>query len=238
MCLPDADGVLITRPSGGAAETARRVAAMGLHPVLAPVLEIQPVAARLPSPARLQAVLVTSANAIPALPEAYHGLPLLAVGDVTAARAREAGFLTVASARGDVQALISLVLARCDPAGLPLLLAAGKDRSVDATPALQSRGFTVIRRSVYAAVPVAELPVAAQTALTEGTLRATLFFSPATARAFVRLLLAALRPECVAGITALAISRPTETALAPLPWRRIRVASRPNQDELLALLHE
>jgi hypothetical protein len=40
----------------------------------------------------------------------------------------------------------------------------------------------------------------------------------------------------VAAVDALAISRRTETALAPLPWRRIRVASRPNQDELLALL--
>ena len=236
--MPDAaaDGVLITRPSGGAAETARRVAALGLRPILAPVLEIAPLRARLPSPARLQAIVITSANALPALSAAYHGLPLLAVGDVSVARARAAGFLDVHSAAGDVQALVSLVLARCDPAGAPLLLAAGKDRTVDAAPALQARGFTVIRRSVYAAAPVAALPAAARVALDEHTVRAALFFSPATARAFVRLLLAALPADCVAGVDALAISRATETALAPLPWQRIRVASRPNQDELLALL--
>ena len=236
--MPDAtaDGVLITRPSSGAADTARRVAALGLRPVVAPVLEIAPVPARLPSPARLQAIVITSANALPALSVAYHALPLLAVGDGTASRARGAGFLDVHSAAGDVQALVSLALARCDPAGRPLLLAAGKDRTVDATPALRARGFTVIRRSVYAAAPAAALPEIARAALSKGGVRAALFFSPATARAFVQLLLAALPSEAVAAVDALAISRATETMLAPLPWRRIRVASRPNQDELLALL--
>jgi uroporphyrinogen-III synthase len=230
------DGVLITRPSGAASETAQRVAAMGLRPILAPMLEIAPIRARRPEPRRLQAVLITSANALPALPSAYHTLPLLAVGDATAAHARAAGFRDVHSAAGDVHALASLVLARCDPAGAPLLLASGKDRSADPTPALQARGFTLIRRSVYTAVPADALPEAARTALSDGAVRAALFFSPATARAFVRLLPAALPPEYVSRVDALAISRATEQALAPLPWRRIRVASRPNQDELLALL--
>jgi uroporphyrinogen-III synthase len=236
--LPDpaADGVLITRPGDAAAETARRVAAIGLRPILAPVLEITPIRARLPSPARLQAIVITSANALPALSSAYHSLPLLAVGDATAARARAAGFRDVHSASGDVHALVARVLARCDPAGAPLLLAAGKDRTVDASPALQARGFTVIRRSVYAAVPVAALPEPALAALRDAAVRAALFFSPATARAFVGLLLAVLPAGIVAAVDALAISRATETALAPLPWQRIRVASRPNQDELLALL--
>jgi uroporphyrinogen-III synthase len=236
--LPDgtADGVLITRPSGGAVETARRVAAMGLRPILAPVVEIAGIPARLPSPVRLQAIIITSANALPALSAAYRALPLLAVGDGTASRARGAGFLDVHSASGDVQALVALVLARCDPAGPPLLLAAGKDRTVDAAPALRARGFTVIRRSVYAAMPAVMLPETARVALSDGGVRAALFFSPATARTFVQLLLAALPSEAVAPVEALAISRATETALAPLPWRRIRVASRPNQDELLALL--
>jgi uroporphyrinogen-III synthase len=209
---------------------------MGLRPILAPMLEIVPLRARLPDPARLQAVLITSANALPALPGTYHALPLLAVGDATAARARAAGFLDVQSATGDVHALVSLVVARRDPAGPSLLLAGGKDRGADAAPALQERGFTVIRRSVYAAAPVPTLPGQARTALESGTVRAALFFSPATARAFARLLRAALPPECVSRVDALAISRATEAALALLPWRRIRVASRPNQDELLALL--
>jgi uroporphyrinogen-III synthase len=228
--------VLITRPHAAGEATAKLVAALGLRPVLAPVLEISSSAARLPSAAGLQAVLVASANALPALPPSYHRLKLLAVGNATADRARAAGFRQVHSAAGDVSDIVALTLAQCDPAGLPLLLAAGRDRGADPTPTLQSRGFTVIRRAVYAAVPVAALPEAARTALAEHSVRAALFFSPATARAFVHLLPLALPRDCTAGVEALAISRATEAALAPLPWRRIRVASRPNQDELLALL--
>jgi len=230
--------VLITRPLGTAGETARRVAAMGLRPVLAPLSEIRPIAVRLPPPSRLQAVLITSGNAVPALPPAYRDLPLLAVGDATAARARAAGFAQVASAQGDAQALVALVGEHCDPAGKPLLLAAGMDSSADPAPALRALGFTVTRRSVYRGVAVEELPAEAQAGLTGGALRAVLFFSPATAHSFVRLLLAAMPPACVSAVDALAISSAAAVALAPLPWRRIRVASRPNQDELLALLHE
>ena len=204
--------------------------------MLAPLLEISYARTRLPPAAGLQAVLVTSANALPALPPSYHRLQLLAVGDATAAAARRAGFAEVHSAAGDVHVLVALTLARCDPSGLPLLLAASRYRDADPTPGLRSRGFSVNRHIVYAATPVAVLPEPARAALADQALRSALFFSSATARAFVHLLRQALPEDCVAGLEALAISRPTEAALAPLPWRRIRVASRPNQDELLALL--
>jgi uroporphyrinogen-III synthase len=234
--LPDPDGVLITRPHAAGRETAERVAALGLRPLLAPMLEILPLVSRLPAASGLQAVLITSANALPALPESYHRLKLLAVGDATAARAREAGFQEVLSAAGDLRALEALALAQCDPDGAALLVAAGKDRALDPTPFLRMHGFTVIRRTVYTAVPAAALPDPARDALLTHRVRSVLFFSAATARAFVRLLRQALPAESVAGVEALAISHATETVLAPLPWQRIRVASRPNQDELLALL--
>jgi uroporphyrinogen-III synthase len=61
-----------------------------------------------------------------------------------------------------------------------------------------------------------------------------LFFSPETARVFVRLAVRA--GGSVESATALAISEATRAALSPLPWRRIHVASLPTQDALLALL--
>ncbi|MCW3474604.1 uroporphyrinogen-III synthase [Limobrevibacterium gyesilva] len=214
----------------------QRVAAMGLHPVAAPVLEIAPLAPRLPPARTLQALLVTSGNALPALPAAYHGLTLLAVGDATARRATEAGFTLVHSAGRDAVALALLTTRLCDPAGAALLLAAGRGQGTGLAARLRATGFTLIRRSVYAAYPAAALPDAACAALMQGGLRSALFFSPACAHAFVSLLQAALPAKLVERIEALAISEPTAAALAPLPWRRIRVASNPNQDELLALL--
>jgi uroporphyrinogen-III synthase len=217
-------------------ETARRVEAMGLHPVLAPTLEITPVAVRLPDPAGLQAVLITSANAIAGLPPAYHKLDLLTVGDATAARARTAGFSNVHSAGKDADALTVLAAGHCNPARGPLLLASGEGQGNAQRRQLEALGFTVLAEGVYAARPTAGLPPAARASLVDRSLSAALFFSPATAHAFVMILQRALSPDMVADVDAITISTPTAEAAAVLPWRRIRVASRPNQEELLALL--
>lgn len=223
--LPEPKGaVLVTRPEPGAADTALRLTALGYVPVLAPVLTIRPRAPRLAG--RFQAILATSANALqPGLPD----LPLLAVGDATAARAREAGFGVVHSAGRDAEALAALALARCDPAGPPLLLLSGAGQGFALAGSLRAAGFRVQRRVAYAARPVASLPVL------PGFGHA-LFFSPETARHFVRLILREPATAMVESATALAISEPTRTALGLLPWRRIHVASTPNQDALLALL--
>jgi uroporphyrinogen-III synthase len=229
-------GVLITRPEPGAAETASRVAALGLRPVLAPLLEIRVRPAMLPASGRLQAVLIASGNALAGLPTAYHALPLLAVGDASAARAGAAGFTEVLSADGDADALAVLASAHCDPSGLPLLLAAGRGQSLTLAAALRARGFRVIRRAVYAATPVRLMPEPAAAALREKGLRAVLFFSAETARQFVRLLIRSGLREAVRGIDACAIGQPAATAIDTLPWRRVLRAAKPTQDAMLALL--
>jgi len=228
--------VLVTRPEPGASETAKRLRAMGRCPVLAPVMEIRPRRMVLPSTAGVQALLVTSGNAVPALPDAYHDIPLLAVGDATAARAATAGFTRVHSAGRDAQALAMLAASVCDPSGPPLVLASGARQGLELAADLRARGFRVIRRVAYASQQVSSLPDSAQRGLVAGDVAAILFFSPATARSFVFLLRQALAERTVARVDALAISAVTAAQLALLPWRRIRVASHPNQDALLALL--
>jgi uroporphyrinogen-III synthase len=228
------DRVLVTRPEPGASETAARLTALGFIPVLAPVMTIAP---RLLEGASLaQAVLVTSGNAIAALPDSLHARPLLAVGDATAARARDAGFSVVHSAGRDAAALAELAASLLAPAAGPLLLASGEGQGMALATGLRARGFTVRRRVAYAARPATSLPDEARAALAGGAIRAALFFSPLSARAFVTMLQRDMPAGVVRCIEALAISRATEVALMGLPWRRVRVASRPNQDELLTLL--
>jgi uroporphyrinogen-III synthase len=228
------DGVLVTRPEPGAQDTARRLLALGRRPVLAPVLTIAPRPFAVPG--RPQAVLVTSGNALPALPAALHGVPLLAVGDATAARARAAGFGVVHSAGRDAAALAALAARLCRPSGGPLLLASGEGQGGALATLLRAQGFRVQRRIAYAAVAVPCLPEEASTSLDSGGVSAALFFSAETARVFVTLLRRALPDETVCNVAALALSAVTAHALAPLPWRAIRVASHPSQDELLSLL--
>jgi uroporphyrinogen-III synthase len=229
------EDVLITRPEPGAAKTAAALRTRGFNPITAPVLHIVPVGAELPPAAGLQAVLVTSAQALPAL-GAHRGLPLLAVGAATAAAAIRIGHADVASADGDANALAQFVLARCSPSAGTLLLVSGEGQGEPLAKALQAGGFHVAHHAVYAARPVAALPASGRLALLSGTLYAATFFSADTARAFAALADRAGLRDTVAPVVAVAIAGAAAEALAVLPWRCVRVAARPTQDELLALL--
>jgi uroporphyrinogen-III synthase len=229
--LPD---ILVTRPEPGASETAARLTALGFCPVLAPAMAVLP--RHVGVDIRPQAVLATSGNAIAALPRSLHTVPMLAVGDATATRARAAGFATVHSAGRDAAALAELAAARCTQSAGPLLLASGEGQGMALAEALRAQGFRVVRRVAYATRAADTLPEDARAALAAGTIRAALFFSPQSARVFVTILQRDIPTLSVQGIDALAISRPTEAALKGLPWLRVRVASHPNQEELLKLL--
>lgn len=212
------------------------MAELGLVPVAAPLLEIATLPADLPDPAEVSAVLAPSGNTIRALPASWHGTKLLAVGDATARLARDAGFMDVHSADADASALAALAAHLLPASGPPLLLASGARQGARLAADLRRRGFAVIHREVYAATPAPALPAVAAEALRGERLRAALFFSSETARAFVTLVVAAGLAPHAADVDALAIGRPAGMALEPLPWRAIRVAARPTQDEMLALL--
>jgi uroporphyrinogen-III synthase len=234
--LPDSfrRGVLVTRPEPGARDTAERLRALGFVPVMAQALCIRPVAAELGNLGEIQAVVVPSGNALPALPAGLRDRMVLAVGDATARRARDDGFHDVRSANGDADALTALAVQACSPANGPLLLVCGRGQSNRLAAALRGAGFTVRRRVTYAATPVLTLPPDARRALATDSVSAALFFSGETAAAFVKL---ALRAKIdVSGIDAISIGQPAAVALKALPWRSIRRASQPTQDAMLALL--
>ena len=228
--------VLVTRPQPGAALTAARLIALGYDPILAPMLEVQTLTPPLPAPAGVQAILLTSANAIAPLPAVFHDTPVLAVGTATAHQARAHGFSHVQSADGDARDLAALVHARCARGGLPLLLASGAGQGHALATALTGDGYAVQRIEVYRATAVAALPAAAEHAWRAGTCGAAMFYSAESAHAFVRLIRAAALTDGACCIAALAISAATAAALAPLPWAQVRVAVRPDQETMLALL--
>jgi uroporphyrinogen-III synthase len=232
----EAAQVLITRSEPGASDTAARVAALGLVPVVVPVLATRPMETVLPSSAAIAAVLLTSSSAIPALLPEYHDLPLLAVGDASAARARAAGFRNVLSAGGDANDLAVLAKTQLRPDLRPILLAVGQLQGNALADNLRAGGFRVLRRVVYSMVPARALTAPALAALRAGQVRAALFFSAETARHFVQLVQSARLGTAMRSVEAISIGQPAAMALGRLKWRRIRVAARPNQDEMLALL--
>ena len=142
--------ILITRPAEDALGLAQRITALGYRPIVAPMLRIVRRSPHLPSV--VQAILVTSGNALAALPAGP--LPLLAVGEATAARARAMGFANVFSAGRDALALAELAARVADRKAGPLLLASGAGQGTKLAADLRERGFRVIRRVCYAALPV------------------------------------------------------------------------------------
>ncbi len=234
-CTNTPSSVLITRPEPGASDTAARVAAIGLVPIVAPLLAIRLIPVRTP-PKRMAAVLLTSGNAIDALAVLPRSLPVLAVGGATARRAMRAGFTDVASADGDATALAALVRTRFRPSNGTLLLAAGQGQSLALAANLRAAGYRVTRRVVYAAVPVPQLPDQARAALLDNRTRTVLLFSAESAAHFVRLVQRAGLLAALAALEAITIGPRAAMALKHSPWARIRVAAKPPQDDMLALL--
>jgi len=228
--------VLITRPEPGASQTARRLIALGFVPVVAPVLSI--IAREVSVPGGVAATLLTSRNAIAACPPWLRDRMVFAVGTATATRAIEAGFSRVFNADGDAIALAKLVADTLSPADGNVFLPVAQGQGTELADSLRRQGFHVVRRVAYQAARLPVLPETAATHLRQSQLSAALFFSGETSRHFARLLREAKLIDAVRDVEAVSISERAAVALTSLPWRRISVASKPNQDAMLVLLND
>jgi uroporphyrinogen-III synthase len=226
--------ILVTRPEPGATQTASRLTAFGLIAVVAPVLSV--TTRQLCPPHRVAATVLTSRNAVASCPSSIHGLPVFTVGTATATNAAEAGFTRIFNADGDATALAELIAITLSPTDGPLFLPTGLGQGEDLAASLRQRGFRVLRRIAYHAAGVAVLPGLVANHLRRGDLTAAMFFSGESSHHFVRLLRAAGLGESVRDVEAVSISERAAMPLRPLPWRRISVAAKPNQDAMLALL--
>lgn len=232
--------VLVTRAEPEAERLARALKERGINSVIEPLMTIRfvPESERVLAPflSGTQALLFTSANGVRAFAaaSARRDIKAFAVGDATASAARAAGFNDIASAGGNVEDLAALVIATLKPAGGSLVHVAASVTAGDLAGLLGAAGFSLRRAVLYEAVSAEHLGEAGRSALENGEVDAALFFSPRNAATFVRLA-SGLR-ACCARITAIALSPAVASNLAALPWRRIAVATAPNEAALLQAL--
>jgi uroporphyrinogen-III synthase len=208
--------ILVLRPQPGAGETAARARALGLEVVVAPLFAVRPLAWSPPDPAGFDAVMLTSASAARQASDGltpFKSLPCYAVGEATAAAAREAGFADIRIGPDDGAALLLMM---AEDGVKAAFHACGEDHLALGHPAI-----AITRVPVYAAEAAERLPVAAEGAL-------ALLHSPRAATLFARL--AGDR----ARIAVAAISARTARA-AGEGWRRVAVAARPRDEALLEL---
>ena len=229
--------VLLTRPKADAEESAALLAARGFDTIIAPLLDIA-IRAETPPLAGVQALLITSANGIRAFAQRSlrRDLAVFAVGEASARAARELGFEAVESANGDVDDLAALVRRRLQPQAGRLLHPAGSTVAGDLAAQLSHSGFGVRRYVAYTARSAHALPAAARHALKEGAVSAVLLYSPRTATIFRNLIDHAGHARDCHVVEALCLSSAVAKALAPLAFGRIRIAERPEQAALFALL--
>ncbi|WP_328703032.1 uroporphyrinogen-III synthase [Arenibaculum pallidiluteum] len=230
--------LLVTRPREDAEPLARALAARGHEAVIEPLLEIRIAEGPALDLDGVQGLLLTSANGVRAVARRTprRDLPVWAVGDATARAARGAGFGQVESAAGAVEDLARLIVARCDPSAGRLVHAAGTAVAGDLSELLAQAGFTVDRQVLYAAEAAEDLSPGTVSRLYAGTIDAILFFSPRTARSFVRLAGRAGLSERLGPVTAFCLSEAVAHEVRTLGWGAVRTAPRPDQASLLALI--
>lgn len=141
--------IAVLRPEPGNTATAAAIEALGLTAIRLPLFEVRAIDWTPPDVARFDALLLTSANAPrhagPGL-AGLRGLPVHAVGDATAAAARDAGLEVVAIGDRDGSALVATAAA----SGVRrALLLAGRDRAVE------EHAIIAEAIAVYASEPVA-----------------------------------------------------------------------------------
>jgi uroporphyrinogen-III synthase len=219
-------GVLLTRPREDSEDLARDVERLGYHPVIEPMLTIEPVAFVPPDLPVYSGLIFTSAQAPRFFPASSRlDIPVYTVGDQTAAAARAAGYCDVRSASGDVEDLEQMIT------GIPgtFLYVRGEDVS-------RPLHRAVDQVTVYRAVKSPEMSPQCLSLLKNGEISHALFFSRRSAKTFVDLIHQNKLEGAVSGINALCIGAGMVELLSVLPWRRIDVASAQNRAAMLDLL--
>jgi uroporphyrinogen-III synthase len=206
--------------------------------VIAPVLRIERTDEPPPSNP-FAAVILTSANAVPALATIagrLDGLPIFAVGERTGSQAAEAGFADVRMADGDAASLAALIGASLPPRAR-LLHVAGRERKAEPEASLAAVGFSVSTWVAYEAIAAERLPMIAQSAFREAGLDAALHYSRRSAALALDLAADAALMAPFLALTHLCLSADTAAPLHEAGAEQVGVAERPDEDALLTALN-
>lgn len=228
--------VAVTRPEEDAGPLTARLRAMGHEVVMAPLMTIRPRDGVAIPDLRWQAIAVTSANGIRALPtgQGLTSFRTLTVGPQSLKVALGAGF-TAEAHGGDVNGLAAFIRAELDPDAGPILYLSGAETAGDLEAQLKTCGFDCRRVVLYDAAPAATLGEIAA-ALDARALDAVLLYSPRSAKIWRGLVEAAGLATKAAPVSHLCLSR-NVAAVLPDGWN-VAVSASPDEAAILELLEQ
>lgn len=201
--------IWITRAQPGADVTAERVRALGHDAIVAPLLAVRVLPDVAVDLRGVAALAFTSANGVRAFADASgeRNLKVFAVGAATAQAARAAGFRSVLSADGDVEALAEGIAVRRGELRGAVLHPGAAEPAGDLAGSLEKHGVEARRLILYETAPVL-LGDAEAEALSKSD--AVLLHSPRAAQVLAKLLKAHPAPN----LRALGLSKAVVKPLA------------------------
>jgi uroporphyrinogen-III synthase len=210
--------VFVFRPEPASRRTISKARELGLDAVSIPLFDLEQVDWSPPDPGSFDALILTSANTVKMGGERldrYRGLPVHAVGAGTAVAAEVAGLGIATIGGGGIDQLLTGV----DP-DVRLLHLCGEDRRPPSIPGRSITSVPIYRASERKRVE----------GLEELRENVAVLHSPRAARRLSELVDRADRSM----VRIAALSEPTAEA-AGEGWKAVRIASSPNDTELLAL---
>lgn len=223
--------IWITRTQPGADATAARVRALGHEAVVMPLLAVRMLTDVAVDLRGVAALAFTSANGVRVFAETCgeRGLKVFAVGAATAQAARAAGFKSVLSADGDVEALAEGIAARRGELRGAVLHPGAAEPAGDLAGALERRRVEARCLVLYETAPV---DLDAEVAERLGQSDAVLLHSARAAQVLAKLLRAHPAPR----MRALGLSKAVVKPLARVPMAGKTFPPFPLEGALLNLI--
>jgi len=229
--------MLVTRAAADARDTIARLDALGIEGVAAPLLDCVPLHTSLPDPKGFAALALTSANALRMLDERraltpFLGLKAFAVGDRTAAAAREHGFADVVSSGGTLSHLVKEIAAAKLQG--PVFYPAARHQAGDLARELAPFGIMAVTARVYEMRAATALPPEIADGLATHRFAAALHYSRRTAEIFASLV-EPLGQPLRTQLQMLCLSEQVAEPLVAAHFVRIGLADQPSEEAMMAL---
>lgn len=210
--------VWLTRTRPAADESAQVWREAGFAPLVAPLLEVQPVTHD--ALAKDAILIFTSKNAVEHA--ACGGQRAICVGDATAEKARAAGYADVVSVDGTSADVTNWVKENL-PKTQAICHVSGWHVRGNIIEDLNAAGYSAQRVIVYRSAPSPVWP--------EQPFSSAVFYSPLAANTFTELAIDLCKD--LTDLTAICISQATADELSGLALKSIVIANHPREDELI-----
>lgn len=231
--------ILITRPEPAGGELAVRLKKEGFTVFEAPLSSYVAEKADLSVLPSCQALAFTSAQAVEmfAAQSDQRELPVFTVGDVTAQKARAAGFKFVLSGSGNARDLADVLRRRQTELGIQKILhISGHETAQDLGALLADSNIAVARAVVYRVDFIDTMPADIAKALQSGEIGTVMLFSAMTARHLMKLLSRPDLAKVSEKLEAVCMSDRVAAELRGHPWRVLRVARNPTVEAMLDIV--